>query len=63
MTRPSRGAKLEVQLSRSESVEWADDPQARTELVKGFSKMAAARGRKFVQVKDALGTELALVAL
>jgi len=59
--RDSRGAKLQVWLSRSETTEWAD-VEFQEGLKTTLAKMAAARGRRFVQIFSERGAELAMVS-
>jgi hypothetical protein len=63
MSRPSRGALLLVSLSRAESEEWSADEAFRRTSMAQFAKLARERGRRFVEVRDALGAELAVAAL
>ncbi len=55
---PPRGALLLVSLSRTESADWSADPETREDLVEGFRKMAKAKGRRFLEIRDHLGGEL-----
>jgi hypothetical protein len=63
MSRPSRGALLLVSLSRAESEEWSADEAFRQDSLRRFREMARERGRRFVEVRDSLGAELAVVSL
>lgn len=59
MTRPSRGALLLVSLSSSESAEWADEAFRRKAL-DSFARMAREKGRRYLEVRDHVGRELAV---
>jgi hypothetical protein len=59
VSRPSRGALLLVSLSRSESDEWRDEA-FRTKALDTFRRMAREKGRRYLEVRDNVGRELAV---
>jgi hypothetical protein len=59
VSRPSRGALLLVSLSRAESDEWGDEA-FRTKALETFRRMARAKGRRYLEVRDNVGRELAV---
>lgn len=57
--RPGRGALLQVSLSRAESLTWEQDAAGdRDSMTRGYARMAAQHGRRFVELLDRNGVLL-----